>query len=399
MPLRILAINWQDSRNPLAGGAEVHLQEILSRLGGWGHEVTLLCCGFEGAAAEERYDNLRVVRRGKRAYFNWIAPAAARKLLESQTFDIVLEDINKIPIYTPRFCRAPLLAIVPHLFATTVFHEINVFLASYIYVMERPVRHYYRNVPFIVISQSTKNDLVGRGIAADLIRVVHCGIDHVVYCPDPTQQKSADPLLTYVGRLKKYKSVDHLLAAAALLTTEFPKLQVEIVGAGDDDVRLHRRAAALRVADRVRFTGYVPEATKVGIIRRSWGVVCPSLKEGWGLTNIEANACGTPVVCSDVPGLRDSARDGETGLLYPYGDVAALADRLRRLLADAPLRERLTAGGLQWAQQFHWDDTARETEAICARVIRGDRQIGRPMTTPSSAPGAGSSIPGERHAT
>lgn len=377
MARRILAINWQDLKNPQAGGAEVHLQEILSRLGQWGHEVTLLCCDFAGASREEEYDHIRVVRHGKRACFNWVAPRAARRLMKERAFDLVVEDINKIPIYTPRFCPLPILAVVPHLFATTVFHEINFLLASYIYIMERPVKHYYRNVPFMVISQSTKDDLVARGIPADIIRVVHCGIDHDVYCPDPRQEKYPEPTVTYVGRLKRYKSVDHLFAAVALLRGDFPSIRVEVIGAGDDEGRLRRRSAELGVSERVHFTGFVPVEEKVEVLRRSWVVVCPSLKEGWGLTNIEANACGTPVVCADVPGLRDSAVDGQTGLLYAYGRIDLLAGHLRRVLSDAALRARLAQGGLQWSGQFHWEQAAREAEAIVEQVASGERWIDR----------------------
>jgi glycosyltransferase involved in cell wall biosynthesis len=155
-----------------------------------------------------------------------------------------------------------------------------------------------------------------------------------------------------------------------------PNIAIEVVGSGDDEPRLRQRAIELGVASQVRFAGYVPTARKVEILRRSWAVVCPSLKEGWGLTNIEANACGTPVVCADVPGLRDSARDGESALLYPYGDIAALAERLKRLISDKDLRERLALGGIQWAENFHWETAARETELILGRVAQGERRIG-----------------------
>jgi glycosyltransferase involved in cell wall biosynthesis len=373
--LRILAINWQDQKNPYAGGAEVHLHELLHRLAKWDHKITLLCCTFEGAAAEDNYDGIRIIRHGKRSTFNWSAPKAARRLLERERFDVVIEDINKIPIYAPRFCSRPLLAVVPHLFATTVFHEINPVLASYIYMMEKPVRRYYRDVPFMVISESTRDDLVARGIPKEQIRVVHCGIDHRTYRPDAAHEKFAEPTVTYLGRLKRYKSIDHLFEAVALIQDAFPTLAVEIIGSGDDEDRLRQRAVETGVAHRVRFAGFVASERKVELLRRSWVVVCPSLKEGWGLTNIEANACGTPVVCADVPGLRDSARDGQSALLYPHGDIPALADRWRQVLGDRSVREKLQIGGLEWAENFHWDEAARETELILQQVAQGERRI------------------------
>jgi glycosyltransferase involved in cell wall biosynthesis len=97
--------------------------------------------------------------------------------------------------------------------------------------------------------------------------------------------------------------------------------------------------------------------------------VLTSPKEGWGISILEAAACGTPTVASDAPGLRDAVRDGETGLLAPHGDVDALADRLERLLADADLRERMGAAARRFAENLGWDASARAVEAFLARRV------------------------------
>lgn len=379
MGFRILAVNWQDLKNPLAGGAEVHLQEILSRLGQWGHEITLLCSGFDAAAPEENYDHQRIVRRGRRMNFNWVAPFHARRLLATGKFDIILEDINKIPFYLPLFNDTPLLAVVPHLFATTVFHEINPVLASYIYLMEKPVSIAYKKCPWMVISESTKTDLIGRRIPADRISVIHCGIDHQLYAPDPQVGRFDRPTLLYLGRLKKYKSVDHILQAAARLPADAGDWRMVVIGEGDDRPRLEKITGELEIQSRVEFTGFVDQQTKVDFLRRAHVAVYASLKEGWGLTNIEANACGTPVIAADVPGLRDSVRDGKTGLLFPYGDIDALCGQLLRLLTDRPLWDTLSVGGLAWAESFHWNEAARATESLIERVIADGRRQGAPQ--------------------
>jgi glycosyltransferase involved in cell wall biosynthesis len=146
--------------------------------------------------------------------------------------------------------------------------------------------------------------------------------------------------------------------------------RIVVVGDGDYLTRLRETAEAAGIADRVTFTGFVDQATKVDYLRRAHVAVCPSLKEGWGLTNIEANACGTPVVAANVPGLRDSARDGETGLLYSHGDIPALADCLNRILSDQELWNNLVAGGLSWAQKFQWDTAAKETELLLEQILK-----------------------------
>jgi len=371
--VNILALNWNDLSNPYAGGAEVHLAELLRRLVAYGHRVTLFCSNYPGGKPEEVIAGIRIVRRGNRYNFNLIAPLHLRRLARAETFDLLVEDVNKIPFYTPLYLRLPTLVVIPHLFATTVFREINAVLATYIYLAERPVVRVYRGFPFNVISESTADDLAARGIPRADISVIHCGIDAATYSHDPAAAKYERPTVLYLGRIKKYKSVQHLVRAMALVRERVPGARLMVVGTGDYLAPLRALAAKMRLGDDVEFPGYVPLEEKVARMRRAHVAVLPSLKEGWGLTNIEANAVGTAVVAADSPGLRDSVRDGETGLLYPYGDIAALAERLVRVLTDVPLRQRLEAGALRWAARFNWDDAAREFEALALRVAEGRR--------------------------
>jgi glycosyltransferase involved in cell wall biosynthesis len=106
-------------------------------------------------------------------------------------------------------------------------------------------------------------------------------------------------------------------------------------------------------------------------LRRAWANVFPSPKEGWGITVVEAAACGTPSLASDSPGLRDSVRHGETGYLVPHGDVEGLAGRLLEL-ADAPDRvASLGAGARRFAEGLTWDRTTTDTERHLRDIIAG----------------------------
>lgn len=371
---RILVINWQDLANPLSGGAEVHLQENLKRLSASGFDVTLLCSNFAGGKSSLMWEGVRILRRGGRFDFNWQVPFLVRRLLKEEKFDVIVEDINKIPFYSPLYQPLPVLAVVPHLFATTVFHEINALLASYIYVCEYPVRWVYRKIPFCVISESTRTDLIERGIDASQVRVIHCGIDAEIYSFNPEVLKSEDPLIIYLGRLKKYKSVQHLIKAFARLKTRVDRATLVILGDGDYRLALESLVKALRLEDAVTFTGFVSTDLKVEFLRKAWVAVCPSLKEGWGLTNIEANACGTPVIAADVPGLRDSVRHGSTGRLYPYGDLVQLEDDMHAILSDSVLRDTLAENGRAWAAKFSWDDAAEELGQMIDSLIKRGRK-------------------------
>ena len=100
------------------------------------------------------------------------------------------------------------------------------------------------------------------------------------------------------------------------------------------------------------------------LFQSAWVSAHPSAKEGWGIPAIEANACGTPAIAYDVPGHRDSIRDGETGLLIPYGDIKGLASAIVELVQDTELRERMSRNAPLWASNFNWDKSAAEFKAV-----------------------------------
>src|SRR5439155_6154891 len=118
-------------------------------------------------------------------------------------------------------------------------------------------------------------------------------------------------------------------------------------------------------AQAVEFLGFLPRAEQAQRLREAWVLVQPSPKEGWGLSVVEAGASSTAVVAAASPGLRDSVRRDETGLLVPFGDDAALEQALVRVLTDASLRERLGRAGVEWASRFSWPQcAARSLQAL-----------------------------------
>jgi len=157
--------------------------------------------------------------------------------------------------------------------------------------------------------------------------------------------------------------VDLIIRAVARLRDRGVFARLIIAGRGDHEPELRRLRAELGLEDRVELAGFVSEEEKRRLFRRTWVHALTSPKEGWGITNLEAAACGTPTVASDSPGLRDSVVDGETGFLVPHGDVDALAGRLAQLLGARELRERLGEQARAFAERFSWECAADRTEA------------------------------------
>jgi glycosyltransferase involved in cell wall biosynthesis len=362
--VNLLVLNWNDLENPFAGGAEVHLEELLRRLVKRGHRATLFCSGWKGCTPEATIEGVKIIRRGNRYNFNLVAPWHLRRLVREEKFDLLIEDINKIPFYTPLYLSLKRLVVIPHLFATTVFHEINFLLGTYIFMAERPLTSVYRGNKFNVISESTADDIVARGIPREDVSIIHCGIDRDLYSYDPVVTKYERPTLLYLGRIKKYKSIQHLILALKRVRGRIPEARLMIVGAGDYTDNLKTLVNSLGLDEAVEFPGFVSQVEKVERMRRSHVAVLPSLKEGWGLTNIEANSCGTPVVAARTPGLKDSVKDGVSGFLYEHGNIDELADKLLKILQDNEIAERLQRGGLEWAESFNWDKAAEKFDAL-----------------------------------
>ena len=370
--MRILLVNWNDRQNPHAGGAEIHLHEIFGRLAHDGHDVDLITSGWPGAATEIDLDSMRVQRVGGRHTFALLARGAVRRALRRSGgagYDVVVEDINKLPLFLPNLTALPFCAVVPHLFGTTAFAEASWPMAAGVWTAERGIPRAYRRAAFHVISNSTRDDLVARGIPADRIEVIYPGIDATWYRPDSHVARAAAPTFLYVGRLKRYKGVDIALRALALARAQGAQAELEIAGSGDDRQRLEVLTRRLGLQAAVRFLGYVSEEDKRRRLRAAWAVVLPSPKEGWGISNVEAAACGTPALASDSPGLVETVRHGETGFLVPHGDTLALAERMVALARDKALVERLGAAARAFAVPLTWDRAALATAAQLERLI------------------------------
>jgi glycosyltransferase involved in cell wall biosynthesis len=366
--MRLLVVNWQDRENPQAGGAEIHLHEIFGRLAQRGHQVTLLCGGWPGCPPQAVLDGMRVLRAGTRYTFPLHARRTWRRQLAAEGFDAIVEDINKVPLYTPLWTRGrlPVVGVIPHLFGGTAFQELPAPVAAVVWLAERPIPRVYRGVPFQVISESTADDLASRGIPRNRIAVIYCGIDSRSYTPAPAE-RADEPVFAYLGRLKRYKRVDLIVQGFARLGLDHARL--EIAGAGDYRPQLEQLVASLDLTGRVRFLGRISEAEKVALLRRAWALMLTSPKEGWGITNLEAASSGTPVIASNSPGIRESVRDGETGFLVAHGDVDGLASAMRRLATDRPLVDKLGTAGRAFATTFTWERAADETEAHLRAVL------------------------------
>lgn len=223
------------------------------------------------------------------------------------------------------------------------------------------------------VSRAIADAAEGLAVPRRPVAVVPNGADTAVFMPrdaaDARRRLGVPddgPVVSYVGKLVPRKGVDHLVEAMGILGRR-PGGAPRLVAAGIGELRegLERRAADLGVADRIHWLGKLPHDEVGWAMSSGDAFVLPSLSEGLPTVVCEAMNCGLPVVATAVDGTPEAVRDGETGLLVPPRDPAALAEALGRLLDDAELRGRMGQAALRIGrEEYTWDANARRMSAI-----------------------------------
>ena len=168
----------------------------------------------------------------------------------------------------------------------------------------------------------------------------------------------------------KYKGLQLAFRALSKVVTSFPDVELLVAGSGPYHGELSRITESLGISKNVSFLGRISERSKFKLYGKTRLAIYPSYREGFGISVIEANSMGTPVVAWDVPGSRDSIVDGTTGLLAPFPDEAAFADRICTLLTDDETWLSLSNSARKWAHEHSWDKASSAFENAIHAVLR-----------------------------
>ncbi len=355
--MKILVVNWRCPKNPEMGGAEVHMHEIFKRIAAKGHKVAYAAHSFSGASQKETLDGVEIYRTGNKFLFNRQFKSFYKKVLSKENFDLIVDDISKIPLGIPNYINKPVVGIIHHIHGTSLYQELPKLLANYIIRSEKMIPKIYRDTPIFAVSQSTKDELIELGQPENKIDILYNAIDHSLF-DDVKVEKYSDPTICYIGRIKKYKNLEAIIDALPKVIEKIPNLKLKIGGTGDHVPNLQKYVAQKKLNGNVEFLGYLSEKEKAKEMAKSWLFVTMALKEGWGITVIEANAAGTPVIGSNVPGLRDSIKDNVTGRLVDLNNSDKLANVLIELLSDKIKLNTMSVEAKRWASKFTWDASA-----------------------------------------
>jgi glycosyltransferase involved in cell wall biosynthesis/O-antigen/teichoic acid export membrane protein len=352
---RILIFNWRDLKHSFAGGAEVYIHELAKRWVRQGNSVTLFCGNDGHCARHDSIDGVEIIRRGG-FYFVYVWAFFYYVFRFRGQYDVIIDCENGIPFFTPIFAREKKFLLIHHVHQEVFLRSLVRPLAMFATFLElRVMPLVYRDIQVITVSNSSKEEILRTGITKVDPIVIHNGIDLAKFIPHEKQER---PLILYLGRLKAYKSIHIFIKAAQEVLKRIPHTEFIIAGDGEEKSNLMRLTKKIGIETSINFVGKVTEEEKIRLYQRAWLFVHPSMMEGWSLGIIEANACGTPVVASNVSGLRDSVRNPTTGFLVPYGDEKAFAEKMIQLIRDEKLRSDFSRGAIEWASNFSWDKSA-----------------------------------------
>lgn len=371
--LRILIFNWRDLRHVWAGGAELYIHELAKHWVNNGNQVTLFCGNDAKNTRNQLIDGVQIVRRGG-SYTVYMWAFLYYMLRFRGKFDVIIDCENGIPFFTPLYARIPVFLHIHHIHQE-VFREHLMFPFSAIArSMEAKIMPVvYRNNPVITVSESSKSEILKIGLSkSGNIAIVKPGIDVKLF---KRMEKTPNPTFMYLGRLKSYKNVDIAILAFARISNAYKDARLIIAGFGDNMVKLKALTKQLKLEDKVGFLGLISDKEKAQFLAQSWAVLQPSMVEGWGITVIEANASGTPVIASNVPGLRDSVIDRITGVLVEVNNTEAFSSAMIDIITDKSYRELMSKQAYVWAQDFSWEKSAKQFFQILASNLPSERQF------------------------
>jgi len=357
--MRILWLNWRDIKNPMAGGAELVTHETAKRLVKAGHAVTILTAKFPDAKNTEIIDGVKILRAGNSFTCRIFAFFKYRKQFKGRV-DIIIDEINTIPFFTNFYAKEEKIALI-HQLAREFWWSETFFPLSLIgYILEPLCLKTYRNIPTIACSNSTKKDLAKLGFKN--ISLYHHGLSVKPLSKLPPKNT---PDILYLGRLTKPKGPQDAIAAFHIVHKKMPDSKLIVVGSGKPKFVkfLKSQVKKLDMENSVKILGFIPEKEKIDLLKKSKIVLVPSVREGWNMVPIEANAFGCIPIGYNVPGLKDSIINHKTGILTKP-NPHSLARAAINILSNRKKNNFISRNGLLWAKQFNWRKTYLSIKSV-----------------------------------
>jgi len=370
--MNILVLGWRGPKHPNAGGAE---QVVHEHCKSWilaGHKVTLFTSAYKNCKDEEFIDGLKIIRRSFQYFGVHISAFFWYVFKNKEKFDLVIDQFHGIPFFTPLYVKTKKIALIQEVAKEVWFFNqfpkpINYLIGLIGFLGEPFLFLFYRKIPFITGSKSAKDDLISYGVPDKNISVIPHGVK--IIGSSKVYKKSKPYILSFLGAVTKDKGVEDAIRCFSLLK-EKEDFVFWIVGKYSKNYKedLDKMITKFGIIDKVKFWGYVSEKKKFNLLKKTYILINPSVREGWGLVNIEANSFGAPVVAYNSSGLRDSVVDGRSGLLVKENTPQALSQAVLELIQDKMKYLGMQKTSVLWSKKFTWKFSANLSLSLIESV-------------------------------
>jgi glycosyltransferase involved in cell wall biosynthesis len=333
---------------------------------GWitaGHSVTLFSSRVVGLPATETIDGVKIVRRGIQ-YFGVQVAGFLYYLKNYKNFNLVVDQFHGLPFFTPIYVKKPIFAVIQEVAGKVWLKNefpfpFNLIVGLIGYFGEPFIFIFYRNIIFMTGSDSAKTSLVNVGIPSKNIRIVNHGV--IVERPRIMPAREKIKTIMFLGAVSKDKGIDDVLETFEELNKK-GKYQFWIVG------RANEHYKGILKTKKLNYFGFVDQKKKFELLAKVHILINPSILEGWGLVNIEANTMGTPVVAYNSPGLTDSVQDRKSGVIVEKNTPEELASTVAEILGNKKEYEKLQKGALAWSKKFDWKESKKLSLALIEEI-------------------------------
>ena len=364
--MNILWFTWKDTGHPLAGGAEVVNEELAKRLVKDGHTVHFIVGGYCGCEQEATHDGFQITRLGNRYTLYFKAYLYYKKHLECEQIDLVIDEVNTIPFFAKFYAKQKNILFVHQLARQIWFYQMPFPLSLLGYLLEPLYLWLLSDREVITVSESTKRDLMRYGFKAEKIHIISEGIQIEPVGVLASIRKYEQPTILSLGAVRPMKRTLDIVRAFEKLKYDKPSAQLIIVGDmfGMYGARVRRAVERSLFAKDIKVLGSVSQEKKIELMQKSHVIAVTSVKEGWGLIVTEAASQGTPAVVYNVDGLRDSVRDGDTGVATKENTPASLAKALVEILSNPADYEAVRTKAWQWSKNVSFEKSYEQFRKI-----------------------------------
>lgn len=356
--MNILILNWRDIKNPSGGGAEILTHEIGKAWVKRGNRVWQISAKFKGAPSEETIDGVMIKRMG-----TWWSVHVLAFLYYIKNFrgkiDVIIDEVHLLPFFSILYEPRKTVLLVCEVARKLVF-KIFPYPVGFIFsVLENIYFIFYRKVPVLAISHSTREDLISHGFSARNISILPMGLT----VPRGLEKfpKESRPTIIYLSRINKQKGIEDAIEAFRIINSQIPSSRLWIVGIGEAEYvsEIKKRIQSLKLTDSVKFFGITSESKKFKLLSKAHLLIFPSIHEGWGLTIAEAGIVGTPSAVYNVAGVRDVVRNGERGIVAETNSPDVLANAIIRYLKNDKLYNNLLLKIKSFEKETGWENTTK----------------------------------------